>query len=133
MKLSKIIKAKGSNLMKIKNQMKGLSRQELIRRIEILQEDSFKLYNIVSENTDTSCSDNKFKTSIDTIINRIAITTAIDNNGTITDQDGYCVETEWLTQKEQDQKDKLHSIAQDLKDINADKKSIKYIQELINQ
>jgi hypothetical protein len=80
--------------------MEKLTREQLIRRIKLIQEDVKNLINALqSQGVDTTI-ENKKGTSVDTYVSNIYVCTEIDSNGVPTDEDGYRVETEWVTEEE---------------------------------
>ena len=81
---------------------KKLTREQLIRRINLIQEDMTNIYTALKElDIDTSI-ENSIGTSVDTYVSNIEMCCDIDSNGVPTDADGYRIETEWLTSKEYD-------------------------------
>ena len=86
--------------------MKELTREELIRRIQIIEGDITNLYvSLESRGIDTTVEDGKGR-SLGTFYTNIAICCDIDDNGVPTDKDGIRVETEWLSPKEYNNKNK---------------------------
>jgi hypothetical protein len=110
-----------------------LTREQLIRRISIIQEDLNKLYNSLQEQGIDTTIENEFGSSVDTYTSNIQICCEIDSNGTPTDVDGYRVETEWTTEAERNSIKsekriaKFDKIIKDLRDADVDGEMMEYV------
>jgi len=74
-----------------------LSREQLIRRMAIIQEDLNTLYATLKEQGVDTEVENKLGSTIDTYVSNIEICVDIDSAGVPKNSEGYRVETEWIT------------------------------------
>ena len=83
--------------------MHNLTREELIRRLTIIQEDVNRLYDLLGlMNVDTADTSIKNGVSIDTYVTNVAIVCDMDKDGNV-DEEGSRIETEWLTTEERNE------------------------------
>jgi len=73
-----------------------LSREQLIRRMAIIQEDLNTLYATLKEQGVDTEVENKLGSTIDTYVSNIEICVDIDSDGVPKKSEGYRVETEWI-------------------------------------
>ena len=84
--------------------MHNLTREELIRRITIIQEDVNRLYDLLGlMNIDTSDTSIKNGVSVDTYVTNVAVVCDMDKDGNV-DEEGRRIETEWLTTEERNER-----------------------------
>lgn len=81
-----------------------LTREQLIRRIQIIQEDLTNLYGALTEQGVDTTIENKKGSSVDTYATNIEVVCDIDKDGIPTDSEGHRVETEWSTINERKNK-----------------------------
>lgn len=77
-----------------------LTRKQLIRRMQIIQEDLDNLYATLKEQGVQTHIENKFGSSVDTYATNIQICLEITRKGKVRDFDGHRVETEWTSPSE---------------------------------
>jgi hypothetical protein len=75
--------------------MKDLTREQLIRRIKLIEEDIINLFSTLDKQGVATDVENSVGTSVDTYYSNIMACCDIDDNGAPTDEDGARIETEW--------------------------------------
>ncbi len=117
--------------------MHNLTREELIRRITIIQEDVNRLYDLLGlMNIDTSDTSIKNGVSVDTYVTNVAVVCDMDKDGNV-DEEGRRIETEWLTTEERNErtwnerKKPYDKIVDALKELDVDGEMMQYIIERV--